>query len=115
MTYALNTDPAIAPPRYPAEVRAEAMRIADKTGACYEDLPRIEAAVAYKAFTGATEELRRMQARVYAVSPRTYVIDSGGALTSPPVVLPPESAEAARLLGELIAAEARRYGLVPQT
>lgn len=54
----LMSGPTIVSDRVPIEIRAEAQRVVDETGAAYEDLPRITAALCHLAFMRDTERLR---------------------------------------------------------
>lgn len=102
--------------QYPIEVRAEARRIADRCGARYEDLPRIEAAVAHRMFMESTEPMRKAVARlcgdfVY----RPFVVVSPGAVGELPkfeeMPVSPHVTESLRLLNEMLSVEAKRWGL----
>lgn len=102
--------------RYPIEVRAEARRIADRTDARYEDLPRIEAGVAHRFFMQAIEPIQAQKVRLIADFPRgaPVIIEADGSMHLADFSLDAGTLECIRLLDEMIAIEARRYGLDPK-
>ena len=106
------------PHQYPIEVRAEARRIADRTGATYDDLSRIEACVAATLFRQAIQPLQDMKVRAYSMAtigqmPRMFVGVDGLALDLPEPELPPDVIETLRGIDAMIAAEAHRFGVSP--
>lgn len=99
--------------RYPIEVRAEARRIADRSGGFYVDLSKLEAFLAVFFFRQAIKPLQDMKVLAYSMATigRVSVTFVEGADVVPDVrPLPPEIVETLRGIDAEIAAEARRFG-----
>jgi hypothetical protein len=96
------------------DIRSDARRHADRYGTeSEEELARIELSMRYRAYMEATAELRRAKVRMFADATLgvPFIVEPG----KPPRLADWSMGEGAleciRLLDEMIASEAKRYGL----